>query len=1222
MFLAVIAQAKATLVIEDCPLGWEPFQLNCYQFNLYPQRDYAEAFATCAENGAYLVTIESPAEHQYITTWLKRHHLYSYMFYTGGKRNPSSPGSFTWTPTSSDVSYASTYWLSKGEYTKTGSHIVYAMNGTRVGWTMATNNKKLAYICEISKAESYRIIQQDRSQGFGEVVADPNDIKRGPLMTVEPKNTLTIQNYVKSSSMECKADGNPAVTYSWYKNGEKVTSATNRRYTITNGKLTFSNPNESEDADDYQCHATNEFGTILSSPAQLSFAILGQFPPITPEVVVTKAYDSAIVSCSHISFKPAVRYQWTKGDGSNFLRPELQRYIFISNNGKLYFSEIHRSDAGDYRCIVTLSGDGATPLETRQPPSRTSLAIEVVVEHQPAKAGWGPVIQNDFIAVFPSPPMRGTDVQLECFAQGTYTDSNPLLYFWSKDDGDLSSRVKFKDLHRVMIIENAQFEDEGTYRCIVKRGSQAKDEATYTLSLGSKPYFLFPLKSQFPDANSKLTWLCIAQGRPPPMYSWYKDGKLLKSIPGQIIINNNSLTIESINERRDPGMYQCGASNTYGTSFSSAQLKILYFAPRFIRHHLQDITPAAMGGNVSLICNPDAAPTATISWTKDGVPTGSSSGRVTLLNNGNLVLTQVMKSDEGVYTCKATNSLGSAEQSTRIQVKDHMVFVERPKNTETLVNETAFLYCTVSYNEYFETVHKWHLNGRLLDLDNNPTYKIVKEISKQGLYIRNANTKNEGMYMCTVENPLERLVASARLTVISTPGEAAGVYAEDTTITTHSLQLKWLAPPDNGSPVTKYDIQAFSNLDPEWKTVTRDIPDSSSNIGNEIFKSTTVVGLLPDNIYNFRLIAYNALGFGPASQPSSGYRMRSSKPTKAPTDVGGGGGTVGVLSIRWQPLHPSEEGAAGIGYIVYWREKENTDARWFKKTFVGKIGEFYAFVGRKYYIEYEVKVQAYNDRGLGPNSTISNVYSAEGMPIGVPSDVFADTYNSTAMVVSWTPVKNNRHFMNGKIAGYQVNWYDRDLDPENPLKYSQSFYGSDLQEVLVIGLIPNGYFWVTVQVFNTAGLGPVSESYLGSTGMEAPLLYPTEVNVYSKSENSVLVTFRGVSFGLDEGRIEGYKLCYWPVTEKWNPENHCVEFGKVSEAVIENIEKDTLYKLRVMGWSGDGDGKKSELVYFTLGGRVSFDPTLYDVLALGNRMLPSQLMIILTSLFCLLWQIS
>ena len=35
------------------------------------------------------------------------------------------------------------------------------------------------------------------------------------------------------------------------------------------------------------------------------------------------------------------------------------------------------------------------------------------------KADWGPEIQDDFIAVFPQPPLKGQDVRLECFAYGS-----------------------------------------------------------------------------------------------------------------------------------------------------------------------------------------------------------------------------------------------------------------------------------------------------------------------------------------------------------------------------------------------------------------------------------------------------------------------------------------------------------------------------------------------------------------------------------------------------------------------------------------------------------------------------------------------------------------------------------------------------------------------------------------------------------------------------------
>lgn len=45
----------------------------------------------------------------------------------------------------------------------------------------------------------------------------------------------------------------------------------------------------------------------------------------------------------------------------------------------------------------------------------------------------------------------------------------------------------------------------------------------------------------------------------------------------------------------------------------------------------------------------------------------------------------------------------------------------------------------------------------------------------------------------------------------------------------------------------------------------------------------------------------------------------------------------------------------------------------------GNIGKFTALVGvENYYLPYEVIVQAFNDIGFGPNSTVEVIYSAMG----------------------------------------------------------------------------------------------------------------------------------------------------------------------------------------------------------------------------------------------------
>ena len=82
---------------------------------------------------------------------------------------------------------------------------------------------------------------------------------------------------------------------------------------------------------------------------------------------------------------------------------------------------------------------------------------------------------------------------------------------------------------------------------------------------------------------------------------------------------------------------------------------------------MQPTTYATRRGNVTIICQPEAAPKATKQWKKDGRLMSSSSS-VQVLPNGNLHITQIKDSDEGDYTCMAANNMGRAEDSSRLEV--------------------------------------------------------------------------------------------------------------------------------------------------------------------------------------------------------------------------------------------------------------------------------------------------------------------------------------------------------------------------------------------------------------------------------------------------------------------------------------------------------------------------------------------------------------------------
>lgn len=86
------------------------------------------------------------------------------------------------------------------------------------------------------------------------------------------------------------------------------------------------------------------------------------------------------------------------------------------------------------------------------------------------------------------------------------------------------------------------------------------------------------------------------------------------------------------------------------------------FPPSFSKNPMPGTMMAAVGGNATLVCQPEAAPFPQFSWAKNGADIGATTTpteRVRLLDNGNLFISPVELADAGTYTCTATNDLGS-----------------------------------------------------------------------------------------------------------------------------------------------------------------------------------------------------------------------------------------------------------------------------------------------------------------------------------------------------------------------------------------------------------------------------------------------------------------------------------------------------------------------------------------------------------------------------------
>lgn len=122
-------------------------------------------------------------------------------------------------------------------------------------------------------------------------------------------------------------------------------------------------------------------------------------------------------------------------------------------------------------------------------------------------------------------------------------------------------------------------------------------------------------------------------------------------------------------------------------------------------------------------------------------------------------------------------------------------------------------------------------------------------------------------------------------------------------------------------------------------------------------------------------------------------------------------------------MPPQDHNGPGLHYKVFWRRSEHdTEFQSLELKDQGNIGMAVVRIQSEFfYTRYDVKVQAKNDIGWGPESKISTIYSAEDMPHVAPQQTAARSFNSTALNVTWLPVEQTREKIRGKLIGYRVS---------------------------------------------------------------------------------------------------------------------------------------------------------------------------------------------------------
>lgn len=858
-------------------------------------------------------------------------------------------------------------------------------------------------------------------------------------------------------------------------------------------------------------------GRLLYDEFVTSTTDIHHFPTKRDPMTVT-LFAGAAIPCDPPPHFPEVSYIWSRDGFPNFV--EESKRVLISRDGQMYISTVEVADEGGYQCIVksSISELGKTgPI----------FNLRVIRD-----LSFGQLrIFTGFPKIFPSSPVAGNNVSIECVASGYPVPS----YNWTRGRGEaFPEGTQFLKHGRVLFIPNVQVGDSGDYHCtaFVPTGTTT---AKVNVNVNSQPRFLLPLEDQYADSGSDVEFLCEAYGSPAVQYRWLRNGEELNvqtigssQDSNRIVIGNsdggssefraitqteavtpnyfderareqalqlipsaNVLRIRNVRDT-DSGMYQCEASNVLGTASSTAELRLMAFEPNFAKRPVQPLTYAANGGNVTLTCAPEAAPRPQIQWFRNGQAIGGASGRLAVLPSGDLLISPVNTGDNGVYSCRASNSLGRAESNGMLRVMAGPKIRHPPRAQRVQVNRTVVLGCEAVADPRLDMIYRWTLNGLPIDPDTDPRYEIpLANLRRSGqsrpgpwsgygyLAIINATYGEAGDYQCIAQTTVGEDRATAAIRVMGQPGPPSGVKAFSLDGNPFSATLQWTDGriEEYGLPIRFYRVEGWTHRQRKWFTIVEYV-GASRNLPMSRREYDIIDLLSPWNNYRFRLSAANTLGYGPPSDPSPSIDVPPAKPRHVPEDIGGGGGKVGDLSIRWTPLGPEQQNAPGIGYRVHFRRKDSEiDFR--RYEVVGDVGHASVHIGdTEYYKPYEVRIQAFNERGDGPISEIVVVYTAENTPLVAPINVRGDPFNATAVNISWTAMEDTPDQMRGRLRGHRIKYWRRSEPQSEALVLLK--IGTD-PWTLLVGLTNFTEYWVSVMAYNLAGNGPESEPVVART---------------------------------------------------------------------------------------------------------------------------------------------
>nr|XP_005999384.1 PREDICTED: neural cell adhesion molecule L1 [Latimeria chalumnae] len=446
--------------------------------------------------------------------------------------------------------------------------------------------------------------------------------------------------------------------FRWTKNGKIIDLKQDPRIVTKANSGTFSIANNNgiglkSYQGKYRCYAANDLGTAISTEINLIVESAPKWPKDKVTLFEVEEGDSVVLPCNPPVTEAPSRIYWM-GEMLEHIAQDSR--VSQGLNGDLYFTNVLKNDSRkDLMCHFQFLG--ARTISQKEPIELKVLPSNSLTLRKPRLLN--PTGESSRHLV-----LRGTTLQLECFAEGLPT---PKIHWKRLDDKLPKDRFSEESFSKILRIENVTESDDGEYQCIVEN-----TEGTV------KHSFSVTVEETDPDPALNV-----------------KDGTLYLS---------NA-------QMKNTAVFQCEATNKHGSILANAYIFVLKLPPQILNKNNMHYVVVEKQ-TAFLECRAFGLPFPELTWNKEDIETVTADSRYSILHNGTLKISDVQKDDIGLFFCTTSNELDNTTITATLDVKDATKVEIYPVDQRVRKLDKATFECDFYFDPSIgETDVKWKKDG-------------------------------------------------------------------------------------------------------------------------------------------------------------------------------------------------------------------------------------------------------------------------------------------------------------------------------------------------------------------------------------------------------------------------------------------------------------------------------------------------------------------------------